>query len=127
MILPISAQVSEAERLEATAVVSRDTQDIDSCDAMTALNDVTNPGLFSRLDDMLVADMAPQMQQLISTLEPGKHFEPLAFAEDNVTDDMRSVWNQLDLPERAEIRGGYLDRIYGSLSGRRYSNCGVWR
>ena len=36
-ILPINAQASEAERLEAAAVVSRDTQNIDSCDAMSAI------------------------------------------------------------------------------------------
>ena len=69
-ILPINAKASEAERLEAAAVVSRDTQDVANCDAMTALNDGYGSGAVSRLDDMLVADMAPQMQQLISKLEP---------------------------------------------------------
>ena len=33
----INAKASEAERLEAAAVVSRDTQDVANCDAMTAL------------------------------------------------------------------------------------------
>ena len=118
-ILPINPQASEAERLEAAAVVSRDTQNIDSCDAMSALNERYESGAFSRLDDMLVADMAPQMQQLISALEPGKPSEPLAFAE-GIASLMicQRLEPKLDLPERAEIRQGYLDRIYGSLSER---------
>ena len=118
-ILPISDKASEAERLEAAAAVSRDTQDIDNCDAMTSLNERYASGAFARLDDMLVADMAPQMQQLISSLEPGKPSEPLAFAE-GIASLMicKREEPKIDLPERAEIRQAYLDRIYGSLSER---------
>ena len=118
-ILPINAKASEAERLEAAAVVSRDTQDVANCDAMTTLNDGYGSGAVSRLDDMLVADMAPQMQQLISKLEPGKPSEPLAFAEGIASLMLcKRQEPKLDLPERAEIRQAYLDRIYGSLSER---------
>ena len=118
-ILPVDANASEAERLEAAAMVSRDTQEIDSCDAMTALNDSYESGAFSRLDDMLVADMAPQMQQLISKLEPGAPSEPLAFAEGIASLMLcKRQEPKLDLPDRAEIRQSYLDRIYGSLSER---------
>ena len=118
-ILPVAAEASEAERLEAAATVSRDTQTINNCEAMTSLNERYASGAFARLDDMLVADMAPQMQQLISSLEPGKPSKPLAFAEGIASLMLcKRQEPKLDLPARAEIRQAYLDRIYGSLSER---------
>lgn len=118
-ILPVAAGASEAERLEAAATVSRDTQSIDNCEAMTSLNERYASGAFARLDDMLVADMAPQMQQLISSLERGKPSKPLAFAEGIASLMLcKRQEPKLDLPARAEIRQAYLDRIYGSLSER---------
>ena len=118
-ILPVSADASEADRLEAAAKVSRDTQDISSCEGMEALNADYGSGAFARLDEMLVADMAPQMQQLIASLEAGRPSEPLAFAE-GVASMMicRLQAPELALPDRAEIRQIFSDRIFGSLSER---------
>lgn len=118
-ILPVSANATDADRLEAAARVSRDTSDIAGCDAMEALNTEYGSGAFARLDDMLVADMAPQMQQLISSLDSGKPSEPLAFAE-GVASMMicRIMEPELQLPGRDEIRQIFFDRVFGSLSER---------
>jgi peptidyl-prolyl cis-trans isomerase SurA len=118
-ILPVSADATDADRLEAAARVSRDTSDIADCDAMEALNSEYGSGAFARLDDMLVADMAPQMQQLIVSLDSGKPSEPLAFAE-GVASMMicRIMEPELQLPSRDEIRQIFFDRVFGSLSER---------
>ncbi|MEL0198124.1 MAG: peptidylprolyl isomerase [Rhodobiaceae bacterium] len=118
-ILPVSADATDADRLEAAARVSRDTSDIADCDAMEALNSEYGSGAFARLDDMLVADMAPQMQQLIISLDSGKPSEPLAFAE-GVASMMicRIMEPELQLPDREEIRQIFFDRVFGSLSER---------
>ncbi len=118
-ILPVSADATDADRLEAAARVSRDTSDIADCDAMEALNTEYGSGAFARLDDMLVADMAPQMQQLIASLDSGKPSEPLAFAE-GVASMMicRIREPELQLPGRDEIRQIFFDRVFGSLSER---------
>jgi len=118
-ILPVSADATDADRLEAAARVSRDTSDIADCDAMEALNSEYGSGAFARLDDMLVADMAPQMQQLLISLDSGKPSEPLAFAE-GVASMMicRIMEPELQLPSRDEIRQIFFDRVFGSLSER---------
>jgi peptidyl-prolyl cis-trans isomerase SurA len=118
-ILPIPANATEADRLEAAARVSRDTSGIADCSSMEALNTTYGSGAFARLDEMLVADMAPQMQQLIASLETGKPSEPLAFAE-GVASMMicRLQKPELQLPGRDEIRQIFFDRVFGSLSER---------
>lgn len=118
-ILPVPADATDADRLEAAAKVSRDTSGITDCDAMEILNSEYGSGAFARLDEMLVADMAPQMQQLIASLETGKPSEPLAFAE-GVASMMICRLNkpELQLPDREEIRQVFFDRVFGSLSER---------
>ena len=118
-ILPVPGKASEADRLEAAAKVSRDTATINSCDAMEALNTEYGSGAFARLDEMLIADMAPQMQQLIDTLEEGTPSEPLAFAE-GIASLMicKLMTPKLQLPGRDESRQSFVDRIFGSLSER---------
>lgn len=118
-ILPVPDSASDADRLEAAAKVSRDTADINSCDTMEALNTEYGSGAFARMNEMLIADMAPQMQQLIATLETGKPSEPLAFAEGVASlmiCDLRAP--ELQLPSRDEIRQIFVDRVFGSLSER---------
>ena len=118
-ILPVPTDATDADRLEAAARVSRDTSDIADCDAMEALNTEYGSAAFARLNDMLVADMAPQMQQLIASLDNGKPSEPLAFAE-GVASMMicRIRKPELQLPDREEIRQIFFDRVFGSLSER---------
>jgi len=118
-ILPVPRNATEADRLEAAAKVSRDTAPLTDCDAMTALNTEYGSGAFARLDEMLVADMAPQMQQLIGSLEQGKPSEPLAFAEGVASLMICQLKTpKLQLPGRDEIRQTFVDRIFGSLSER---------
>ena len=118
-ILPVASNATEADRLEAAAKVSRDTATITDCDAMEALNTEYGSGAFARLDEMLVADMAPQMQQLIGSLEQGKPSEPLAFAEGVASLMICQLKTpKLQLPGRDEIRQTFVDRIFGSLSER---------
>ena len=118
-ILPVQDAASDADRLEAAAKVSRDTQDIAGCEAMEALNTEYGSGAFARLDNMVLADMAPQMQELIASLETGQPSEPLAFAE-GVASMMICQINapQLQFPDREEIRQVFFDRVFGSLSER---------
>jgi len=118
-ILPVPQNATEADRLEAAAKVSRDTAPLTDCDAMTALNTEYGSGAFARLDEMLVADMAPQMQQLIGSLKQSTPLEPLAFAEGVASLMICQLKTpKLQLPGRDEIRQTFVDRIFGSLSER---------
>ena len=118
-ILPVPQNATEADRLEAAAKVSRDTAPLTDCDAMTALNTEYGSGAFARLDEMLVADMAPQMQQLIGSLKQSTPSEPLAFAEGVASLMICQLKTpKLQLPGRDEIRQTFVDRIFGSLSER---------
>ena len=63
--------------------------------------------------------MAPQMQQLIASLETGEPSEPLAFAEGVASMMICQIKApQLQLPDRDEIRQVFFDRVFGSLSER---------
>ena len=118
-ILPVSADATDADRLEAAARVSRDTSDITDCDAMETLNTEYGSGAFARLDEMLVADMGPQMQQLIASLDSGKPSEPLVFSEGIASMMICKIMEpELQLPNREEIRQIFFDRVFGSLSER---------
>ena len=118
-ILPLSADATDADRLEAGARIERDTESIGDCDAMEALNASYQSGSTSRLNNMLIGDLAPQMQKLIASLEVGVPSGPLGFAE-GVAAMMvcRVVEPQVQLPSREEVRQGLIDRIFGSLSER---------
>lgn len=118
-ILPLAADASDADRLEAGAKVERDTEGLQGCDALAALNNDYGSNAAARLDDILVADLAPQMQQLIESLDKGEPSEPLAFAE-GVASMMvcRIDLPQIDLPSRDDIRQVLIDKTFDSLSGR---------
>ena len=118
-ILPLSADASDADRLEAGARIERDTENIADCDAMEALNTNYGSGAASRLNDMLVGDLAPQMQKLVQSLEPGVPSGPLGFAEGVASMVVcKLIEPQLQLPPREEVRQGLIDKIFGSLSER---------
>ena len=118
-ILPLAADASDADRLEAGAKVKRDTEGLQGCDALATLNSDYGSNAVARLDDMLVADLAPQMQKLIESLDQGEPSEPLAFAE-GVASMMvcRIDLPQIDLPSRDDIRQVLIDKTFGSLSER---------
>lgn len=118
-ILPLPANASDADRLEAGARIERDTEAIGDCDSMEALNTTYQSGTASRLNNMLIGDLAPQMQKLIASLETGVPSGPLGFAE-GVASMMvcRIAEPQLQLPSQEEVRQGIIDRIFGSLSER---------
>ena len=118
-ILPLTADASDADRLEAGARVERDTEGLRGCDALEVLNNAYGSSAVAKLNDMLLADLAPQMQKLIETLEPGVPSEPLAFAE-GVASMMvcRIEEPQVTLPSRDEIRQVLIDKMFGSLSER---------
>lgn len=118
-VLPLSATASDAERLEAGAKIARDTENLTTCDQMVALNETYATGSVARLDNMLLADFAPQMQALVKSLKVGKASEPLAFAE-GIASMMICELKKPDviLPERSEIRETLIDKLFGSLSER---------
>ena len=118
-ILPLTADASDADRLEAGARIERDTESITTCDGLDTLNATYQSGAVSRLNDMLVGDLAPQMQKLVASLEIGVPSEPLSFAEGIASMMVCELLEpQLQLPPREEIRQALIDKIFGSLGER---------
>ena len=118
-ILPLTADASDADRLEAGAQIERDTESITTCDGLDTLNATYKSGAVSRLNDMLVGDLAPQMQKLVASLEIGVPSEPLSFAEGIASMMVCELLEpQLQLPPREEIRQALIDKIFGSLGER---------
>ena len=118
-ILPLAADASNADRLEAGARIERDTESITTCEGLDTLNATYESGAVSRLNDMLVGDLAPQMQKLVALLEIGVPSEPLSFAEGIASMMVCELLEpQLQLPPREEIRQGLIDKIFGSLGER---------
>lgn len=118
-LLPLDADASEADRLELAARLRRDTADATSCDDILALNESYDTGAQGNLDNILIADLAPQMRKLLLSLTPDKPSEPLAFAEGIVTLMLCRVERpQLQMPPREDIRQMLIDRAFGSLAER---------
>ena len=118
-LLPLDADASEADRLELAARLRRDTADATSCDDILALNESYGTGAEGNLDNILIADLAPQMRKLLLSLTPDKPSEPLAFAEGIVALMLCRVERpQLQLPPREEIHQMLIDRAFGSLAER---------
>ena len=118
-ILPLAADASDADRLEAGARIERDTESITTCDGLDTLNATYKSGAVSRLNDMLVGDLALQMQKLVASLEIGVPSEPLSFAEGIASMMVCELLEpQLQLPPREEIRQALIDKIFGSLGER---------
>lgn len=118
-ILPLAADASDADRLEAGARIERDTETIADCDSLDALHASYKSGAVSRLNDMLVGDLAPQMQKLVKSLEIGVPSEPLGFAEGVASMMVCELLEpQLQLPPRDEVRQALIDKIFGSLGER---------
>jgi peptidyl-prolyl cis-trans isomerase SurA len=118
-ILPLAADASDADRLEAGARIVRDTESVTNCEDLGALNATYESNAVSRLNDLVVGDLAPQMQKLVASLEIGVPSEPLSFAE-GVASMMvcKLLEPQLQLPPREEIRQALIDKIFGSLGER---------
>ena len=89
-ILPLAADASDADRLEAGARIVRDTESVTNCEDLGALNATYESNAVSRLNDMVVGDLAPQMQKLVASLEIGVPSEPLSFAEGVAHDGVRT-------------------------------------
>jgi len=118
-LLPLDADATEADRLELAARLRRDTADATSCDDIMALNESYGTGAQGNLDNILIADLAPQMRKLLLSLTPDKPSEPLAFAEGIVTLMLCRVERpQLQMPPREDIRQMLIDRAFGSLAER---------
>lgn len=118
-ILPLAADASDADRLEAGARIVRDTESVTNCEDLGALNATYESNAVSRLNDMVVGDLAPQMQKLVASLEIGVPSEPLSFAEGVASMMVCELLEpQLQLPPREEIRQALIDKIFGSLGER---------
>ncbi len=116
-LLPENA--SDADRLEIGAKIERDTELVTSCDEMVALNDKYGSDAVAKLDDMVIGDLAPQMQKLIKSLTVNVPSSPLGFAEGIASLMLcRTELPVIELPPREEIEQTLLNNIYGSLSER---------
>ncbi len=118
-ILPLPPDATNADRLEAGAQIERDTATINSCDRLEELNASYGSTAVARLNEMVLGDLAPQLQKLLSTLEDNQASEPIAFAE-GIASMMvcRREKPELNLPSREEVRRVQFDRLFGDLSER---------
>ncbi len=118
-LLPLPADATNADRLEAGARIERDTAAINSCDKLVELNTSYGSNADARLEEMVLADLAPQMQKLVSTLGDNQASEPIAFAEGiAIMMVCRRDKPQLNLPSREEVRRVQFNRLFGDLSER---------
>lgn len=118
-ILPVSGDASNPDRLEAAAKIERETADIGNCDDLVALHDSYQSNAVARLNEMIFADLAPQMQRLVTELTDGVSSEPLAFAEGvAVFMVCKREKPKIELPSRAEIEGAQMDKLFGTISER---------
>ncbi|WP_438996063.1 peptidylprolyl isomerase [Candidatus Puniceispirillum sp.] len=118
-ILPVNADATKPDRLEAAARLGRDVTDIRDCDAMAALHQEYGSGAAPRLDDLRLGELAPQMQNLVKKLNVGEPSEALSFSE-GVASFMvcKRLKPELNLPTREDIYRGQFNRLFGSLSER---------
>jgi peptidyl-prolyl cis-trans isomerase SurA len=118
-IFPLPTNATNADRLEAAARIERDTETINSCEEMQALNDSYGSQTASKLDEIVLADLAPQMQKLVKELEDKQPSEPIAFDEGVATMMVcKRSKPKLNLPTRKEIEQTMLDKLFGTLSER---------
>ncbi|MDA7792383.1 hypothetical protein N8979_01060 [bacterium] len=118
-IFPLPTNATNADRLEAAARIERDTETINSCEEMQALNDSYGSQTASKLDEIVLADLAPQMQKLVKELEDKQPSEPISFDEGVATMMVcKRSKPKLNLPTRKEIEQTMLDKLFGTLSER---------
>ena len=118
-ILGVPADATNPDRLEAAARIERDSKALDNCEDLVALHNTYGTGTVSELNEMLFADLAPQMQNLVSSLENGVASEPLAFAEGvAVFMVCKREAPKIDLPSREEVQRFLMDKLFGSISER---------
>ena len=115
----MTLSVSRTIRAPAGARIVRDTESVTNCEDLGALNATYESNAVSRLNDLVVGDLAPQMQKLVASLEIGVPSEPLSFAEGVASMMVCELLEpQLQLPPREEIRQALIDKIFGSLGER---------
>ena len=118
-IIPIAADASNADRLEAAARIGRDTQNINSCEQMEALNNSYESASTGRLDGLTLADLAPQMRKLVAELEDNQPSEPIAFNEGIATMMIcKREKPKINLPAREDVYRMQYDKLFGDLSER---------
>lgn len=118
-VLPINAEATKSDRLEAAARLGRDVTDIQDCDSMVALHQEYGSGTAPRLDDLRLGELAPQMQNLVKELNVGEPSEALSFSEGVASFMVCKRLNpELNLPTRDDIYRVQFNRLFGSLSER---------
>ncbi len=118
-ILPLPTNATNADRLEAGAQIERDAADINNCDELEKLNARYGSSAVSRLDEMVLADLPPQLQKLVGDLGNNEASEPVAFAEGIATMMVcRRNKPELNLPSRENLRRIQFDTLFGDLSER---------
>jgi len=118
-IIVLPADASNADRLEAGAKIERDTETVSNCDDLEALNKAYGSNAVSRLEEMVLGDLAPQMQKLIKSLKDNQPSEPIAFDEGIAAMMVcRREAPKLNLPSPDEIRRVLFDKLFGALSER---------
>lgn len=118
-VLPINAEATKSDRLEAAARLERDVTDIQDCSSMVALHEEYGSGTAPRLDDLRLGELAPQMQNLVKELNVREPSEALSFSE-GVASFMvcKRLKPELNLPTRDDIYRVQFNRLFGSLSER---------
>ena len=118
-VMPIGAD-STATQIEARREALLEALlPVNNCADMRALNTELGSGAQSDLNDLLIGDLAPQLGEIISSLDIGERTEPLMFAEGlSVIMLCQKSEPDVTLPSIEEIKRIELDKLFSVLSGR---------
>ena len=118
-VMPIGAD-STATQIEARREALLEAlRPVNNCADMRALNTELGSGAQSDLNDLLIGDLAPQLGEIISSLDIGERTEPLMFAEGlSVIMLCQKSEPDVTLPSIEEIKRIELDKLFSVLSGR---------
>lgn len=118
-IVPLAEDASDADRLEAAARIKRDSENVKNCDDVEALNTKYESQAVARLNDMVLSDLAPNMQELVNGLEDNQPSEPISFSNGVATMMVcKRGAPELNLPPRKDIEQRVADKLFGVLSER---------
>ncbi len=118
-IVRLPEDANKADQLEAGAKIQRDIATVKNCMELENLNKRYGSQAVSRLDNMLLGDLAPEMQALVTQLKDNEPSAPIAFAE-GVASMMvcRRDKPEISLPSRDQVRRIKIDQLFGDLSER---------
>ena len=118
-LLPLSADVSNADQLIAAGELQKQSASLTSCAEINALNQKLGSGQPSFLRDLELGSITPNLRQIIEKLDVNEPSEPLNFAEGMVTFMIcERTMPEIDMPDLKELEAQELNKIFAILSNR---------